>query len=429
MKMKEFNLLITLFILNIDSSLEYEKIDLLYDDYYYIKIKLSPEKNRDGFYSRFSNSLPVNFFPSKDCEMCLYFINESSSDFEFVKENTSSLYYYYNFTGNEYKGQVILSDELVSYHNFIAFKNISYTKNYTGKGFISLSYLNYNFTTDLKLFALYFTNTNAELHLGGYDEEKEKDGEKKTFDVTIDENNSTSSEFKSRWYIGFSKIYINEKLVNETNSNNLRSLKEEKSDIDTSNYKLTFDIAINGLRIPKKFFFDNLKNIFPEDGKCQIYKSGYFSCSCDETYKTKFANFKFENDKGEIFYINTTDYMTYTSSISGSYCFLYLMINYENDLFIGGYPVLNNYYDIFNVENKTFTIIINEKDKQSNTFTYIILFVVVFTLGIVIFFGGYYFYNKYVINDPNNNFGVQQQEEENNRHNDGRQNNEENNGE
>ena len=420
MKMKTFNFLIILIILNIACNAEFETIELLYSNAYYIPIKFSPKSS--VYNIRFSNSIPINLFPSINCEMCSYVMNETCTDFEFVKENISSLYYYYNFSGNEYKGK-FLAENFEIEGNFIAFTNITYHKNYTGKGLFSLSYLNYNSSSTLKLFALYFTGTNGELHLGGYDKNKEKDSEIKTFNVSIDENNSTDNEFKSNWHIKFSKIYINNQLVNETNSNNLRLLKEEKNDINVSNYKLTFDIAVDGLQIPKKFFIDNLKKIFPEDGKCQINRLGYFSCNCDETYTTKFANFKFENENGEIFYINTTDYMSYTSSISGSYCSVYLMINYENDLFIAGYSVLNNYYDIFDLEKKTFTILINQNGKQSDTTLFIILFVVVFSIGIAIFFGGFYFYNKYVINDPSNNFGVQPQEEENNRQNEEGQNN------
>ena len=117
---------------------------------------------------------------------------------------------------------------------------------------------------------------------------------------------------------------------------------------------------------------NNLKKIFPEDGKCQINRNGYFVCYCNEDYKTKFANFKFVTSDNETFYINTTDYMTYVSSISGSYCYVYLWINYDNDLFIGGDSVLNNYYNIFDVENRKFSIFINKDSKESDTITFII---------------------------------------------------------
>ena len=423
MKKKIFNLITILILLNINYTLEYETVKLIFESAFYIKLKST--QSREGQYFQFTNSLPVYLLPSIDCELCSNHINDNSTDYEHIKDNVSSLYYYHNFTGNEYKGKLYTESNLEILGNFIAFKNVSYIKNYTGNGLFSLSFLNYNFSTSQKLFALDFSGSSVELHLGGYNKEKEKDSEIKTFNINIE--NSTDNELNSVWFLKFSKIYINDQLVNGTNSNNLRLLKEEKNDNDTISYKLTFDIAVNGLKVPKKFFMDNLKNIFPEDGKCQIYRSGFFSCNCDETYTTKFANFKFVGEKGEIFYINATDYMSYTSSISGSSCSIYLMINYENDLFVAGYSILNNYYDIFDVDNKTFTILINQNDKQSDTVTFIILFVVVFSIGIAIFFGGYYFYNKHVINDPNNNFGVHPEEENNNAQNEGGQNNNEEN--
>ena len=100
------------------------------------------------------------------------------------------------------------------------------------------------------------------------------------------------------------------------------------------------------------------------------------------------------------FLVNVTDYMAYQSSISGSRCNIDIVINYENDLFIGGTTVLNNYYSIFNIENKTFSILPRENKNIKQTGKYIILFFVVLILAILILFGGYYFYNKYVINDP-----------------------------
>ena len=92
--------------------------------------------------------------------------------------------------------------------------------------------------------------------------------------------------------------------------------------------------------------------------------------------------------------------MAFRSSISGSRCKVDLVINYENDLFIGGITVLNNYYSIFDIDNKTFSILSKENTNTKQTVKYLILFFVVLVVAFVLLFGGYYFYNKYVINDP-----------------------------
>ena len=92
--------------------------------------------------------------------------------------------------------------------------------------------------------------------------------------------------------------------------------------------------------------------------------------------------------------------MSFQSSISGSKCEVNLVINYDNDLFIGGITVLNNYYSIFNIENKTFSILPRENLNTKETGKYIIMFFIVLIVAFALLFGGYFFYNKYVINDP-----------------------------
>ena len=92
--------------------------------------------------------------------------------------------------------------------------------------------------------------------------------------------------------------------------------------------------------------------------------------------------------------------MYFQSSISGSRCNIDIVINYDNDLFIAGTTVLNNYYNIFDIDNKTFAILPKEDLNTKQTGKYIFLFFVMIFLAIALLFGGYYFYNKYVINDP-----------------------------
>ena len=92
--------------------------------------------------------------------------------------------------------------------------------------------------------------------------------------------------------------------------------------------------------------------------------------------------------------------MAFQSSITGSTCEVHLMMNYDNDLFIGGITVLNNYYSIFDVENKKLKILPKEDLSGQETSKFLIIFFVVIAATIIILFGGYYFYNKFVINEP-----------------------------
>ena len=159
----------------------------------------------------------------------------------------------------------------------------------------------------------------------------------------------------------------------------------------------------------------NVQKIFPKDAKCQLARDGYFICQCDEDYKTKFGSFVFETDEGTKFYVNVTDYMTYQSSVKGSQCEVHLLMNYENDLFIGGITVLNNYYSIFDVDNSVLKILPRDDLSARQTTKFLILFFSVLVATILILFGGYYFYNKYIINEPT--IVVPQNNGQNNNHN------------
>ena len=171
-------------------------------------------------------------------------------------------------------------------------------------------------------------------------------------------------------------------------------------DYPNNSYKLTLDLSVDYFFIPKLFFEKNVKKIFPKDSNCQLTKeSGYFFCDCDEDYKTKFGTFVFEAN-GTKFYVNVTDYMTYQSSITGSVCAVHIVINYDNDMFIGGNSVLKNYYTIFDVENQKLSIIEENNLGGKETKKFLILFFAVLFGSILILFGGYFLYNKYIINEP-----------------------------
>ena len=399
--------------------LDYETIQLQFvQNYFFFPLNFPNNNNKTSYI--FSTILPKSFFPSLKCTKCIEFkINETK--FDNVNKNASIPYYYYNFTGRLFKGNYSTDNYSSLNQEFLAFDNLSYEQNYSGYGRYSLSYLNYNFTTSKKLFAIKFNPDNAELHLGDYDRSRDLKDLKvfnivteykyEEYNETIIRENKSQNNFignnlleeeddkeiyeenltyevdKSIWYMSFPKLKI-------------RKEKDEEVDYPLENYKLTLDMSNSFFYIPKNFFIKNVQKIFPKEAKCQMTRNGYFSCQCDEDYKTKFGNFIFISETGVEFLVNVTDYMTYQSSISGSRCNVYLVINYENDLFIGGITVMNNYYNIFNIENKTFSILPKEDENIKQTGKFILLFFIVLVSAFIILFGGYYFYNKLVINNP-----------------------------
>lgn len=391
---------------------DYETIPLLYGNpKFYLELPF-PSKDSRNYFS-ISTLLPLSFFPSSSCEKCSSLkINETT--FDDNNTNVSIPYYYYNFTGKGFMGNISTDNYTAINQDFLLFDNFSYLSNYTGNGTIALSYLNYKFNTSKKIFAIKFNEQDAELHLGGYQERKDKK-EFKSFNVEVVENitnetreaNNTidnifdylnlgeddnKTEYnvsynQSVWFINFKKL----ELKRDSNSHDVN---------DTlGSYKLTFDVSNPYFYVPKDFFIQNVRYIFPEEGKCQMTRVGYYSCQCDEDYKSKFGTFNFSTDDG-YFLINTTDYISYQSHILGSKCEINLVINYDNDLFIAGTSVMNNYYNIFNIDNKTFMTYPREDNLDSQTGLFVLLFFLSLIISSAVLFGGYYYYNKKVIKNP-----------------------------
>ena len=429
--MKNFIFLLFLNIIQLISS-DYEKIELSYTSpYYYIPLKFSNSGGSKKYV--LSTNLPKSFFPSKNCTKCKYYLDDSNyNDFQNSTRNISIPYYFYNFIGQECNTTIFTNNHQSS-QNFCLFDNLTYANEYAGYGRYALSFLNYNFDTEQKIFGLKFNDDGGEVHIGGYDNntdtkfdefnvviehkyenytdtyENKIDSGDNLMDMNIflsendlnDASNDTILENrtieidKSMWYMNFSNLKI------KTDS-------ESEPDYKMSSYKLTLDISANKFYIPKDFFVKNVKKIFPKEAKCQIARDGYFVCNCDEDYKTKFGSFVFEDDKGTKFYVNVTDYMTFQSSIYGSECSVHLVLNYDNDLFIGGFTVLNNYYSVFDVDNNVLKIRPKDDINEKQTVKYILMLFIVAIFSILILFGGYFLYNKCIINDqtgllrPNN---------------------------
>ena len=380
--MKIIILVISLLILK-EIKNEYLKLKLSYSNpYYYIPLKFGYFTNVTNFI--FSNYIPISFIPTLKCKICSQFkLNETNSNLVTIKKNIKIAYYHYNYTGNVYN-EIIFINNLTNPTDFIGFNDITYKSLFSYNGIFSLSYLNYTFNTTKKMFALKFIKSNCELHLGDYENNYILNHSiLKSYNVFVDENDSTDQVIKSVWYLKFSNLSINNKNIN--------------NDLDiNSDIKLTFDIGTDKFHIPKKYFFDNLKYIFPEKSHCQLHPDGYFICQCGDNYRLNFGNFVFKNNNNEIFNITPKDYITYEAKISNSICYAKIKVNYENDLFIGGIGILKNYYSIFDIENKTFMVYKEEeKDEIMDDIEYFILFLFLFAFVDIFIFGIYFCWKKW----------------------------------
>jgi len=362
---------------------EYETIELILEDNnFYIKVKLGNSNIEEYFL--LSTMLPISFFPSSECYICKnYHINEKDeNDYAFVQANASLLYYYLNISGDIYRTNITLGSEKDTI-DFLAVKNILDIDSYNGKGRYSLSFLNYDFNTTNKTFALSLNTETSELHLGGYDRNIIAE-EKNLMSFNI-EKYSLDKLYNEFWIINFKNFYIN------------------NNKFSNSNYKITFDINTDYFYIPKDLFFSTAHLIFPEEARCQVQPEGHFVCYCSEDYKKYFSSFTFKNEGKEEIKISPEDYIYFDNSRTENYCYVYLKLNYENDLFIAGKYVMSNYYSIFDIDKnqlKLYPVKNNNNDflKERN----IIIFLVVLFSGIFLLLFCYLIYRKYFFNNQNN---------------------------
>ena len=392
-------IILLLFLLKI-AKLKYEKIDLNIEKaLYYIPIKIS-EIIKESYFL-FSNNAPLSFYPTTNCKICTKLkLNETKLNLISIKENINIPYYHNNFTGNTYNHNLSIKNlpSIISESEFIGFNKVTYKSSFSYNGIFSLSFLNYNFNTSKKIFALQFIKDNCQLHLGGYNDNliKQNNNLKKFF-VNKDNNNSNDIIYNPIWYIKFNNITINNSPYKFNNNTGV---------------KLTFDIGTDKLHLPKKFFFDNMNKLFPEKSHCQIHPDGYFLCDCGDNYRSAFGNISFYDQNGEIFTIYPVDYIVYETGLTGSTCTAKIKINYENDLFIAGNVVLKNYYSIFNIDDDTFLIYRNE-EKDDNILNFILALIIIGFLAILIF-GIYFCIKKWRIRNSENEVNQENEQEEEN---------------
>ena len=392
-------IILLLFLFKI-AKLKYEKIDLNIEKaLYYIPIKIS-EIIKESYFL-LSNNAPLSFYPTTNCKICTKLkLNETKLNLISIKENINIPYYHNIFTGNTYNHNLSIKNipSINSKSEFIGFNKVTYKSSFSYNGIFSLSFLNYNFNTSKKIFAIQFINDNCQLHLGGYNNNLIKQNNNlKKFVVNKDNNNSNDIIYNPIWFIKFNNITINNSPY-EFNKN--------------SSIKLTFDIGTDKLHLPKKFFFENMNKLFPEKSHCQIHPDDYFLCDCGDNYRSAFGNISFYDQDGKIFTIYPVDYIVYETGLTGSTCTAKIKINYENDIFIAGNVILKNYYSIFNVDDNTFLMYRNE-EKDDNILNFILALTIIGFLAILIF-GIYFCIKKWRIRNSENDGNQENEQEEEN---------------
>ena len=106
------------------------------------------------------------------------------------------------------------------------------------------------------------------------------------------------------------------------------------------------------------------------------------------------------NENNNYIEVNTSDYISYDESNTGSYCEIFIKINYESDLFIAGKYVMNNYYTIFDIDNNQLKIYPTNKEILYFDQRNVIIFLFALSLGGLVFLCCYFIYKKFCSRDP-----------------------------
>ena len=335
-------------------------------------ISLKIGESLSSFNLIFDTSLHRSLLASQNCDICIR-KGYNTSNSKKILSNQTQIKYYYTFYGNEYEDSfnlMIKNENLESNFSFISFTNVSYAYQISISGFFGLSFTNYYFNTSKKIFGLQYFTGKVILDIGELNTNIVKNYSLlKNYSVSYNQN-------KTQWFIEIDLITIN----------NIPARNKEKQ-------KLIFDTSTYNIYIPKTFFFDNIDLILPKIGKCQVQMSGTFLCKCNEKFKSIFSDFVFSINKNTLF-INVSDYVYFDSSVSGNNCYLSLIVNYYNDLWIVGNSILNNYYTIFDIDNNLVKLYDKKvKINEKTEFIFMMIFLILFISFII--FTSYIIYKKY----------------------------------
>ena len=272
-----------------------------------------------------------------------------------------------------------------------------------------------------KIFALLLPlqNENAYLQLGGYKEEYINDTSKikwvnvKINDLPYKNFNSTDNTQELKLLSDLETKLLKSENFNDYRYENNKSLLNwympaksiglRNNITIVGNEKIVFNSIMQNIVIPKKFFFENFKNIFDETNSCTIENDGYFYCSCSD-FPNNFPYFQINLD-GFTIPITPMDYteivINYSYDPSKS-CKLLIKLNYVNDFWELGIFIMNNFYLIFDQEENKIGFYDRKLIGQFESGKALLLVMIV-SLSTIFFFMILYCTFKNYINRPGNN--------------------------
>lgn len=382
MKSKLLFLLFTLHLIsNIDSLSKVEISFSKENNKFYLTVYLGSKKIPMPLV--IDTSIPMSLINSPNCQVCIksktYTYDPRESDDSKLIGDAIYKKGIYEYMGYVYNDSISIPTydstikEITGKINLLSIEEISLITQVTENGLLSLSYYSEILMQEAekRIFVLDCSDSSGTITLGGINTEIINTTSLVYFPIKTDDN-------LKKWYLEPNKLI----LFNETLD---ISFKEPQ--------KIVIDSTTWQLHIPKSFFLSNSKLLL--SSKCQIQPSGLFYCVCSEKNSYAFfPTYKFQFEKGHLL-VEPKDYIAYAPS--SGYCILYININYANDDWILGINVLNNYYTVFDYEDKKIAFY-DRKNVKVDSSWFLIILISVGVSSVIILFGGFWIYKRFISN-------------------------------
>jgi hypothetical protein len=336
---------------------------------------------------------------SQNCTACkdLKVFDESSESFQVERTNQTIQMNNYEFHGRDCSDGIELEDKInLSRYHFFLVDEVTRTTSMKFQGYFGLGFTKNkeeNFVYHLKengiisdaVYSILILplGEDSKLYLGGYDKKLINDTDADKIIYTDIAFNEDPDNTQVEWYIPTESIFINNNLID----------KEQR---------IVLNSASNIIRIPKNFFFQNIKSIFHKESQCQMWTDNVFHCRCDTDYQTIFPTFKFQlSQRNYNLTITPDDYTVLDNSLnlssdSSAYCLLYISLNYNNDYWLLGNNFINNFYTIYDVENSRIGFYDMRNINVPGIQDILMLSIIIISSSVLFFFIIYCVYQKYM---------------------------------
>lgn len=383
-----------------DKSNGIKEINLLsFSDLYFVNLGIG-KPNDQHFQLLIDTQHKEISVMSKNCTACKnipVFDEDRSSTFQVESTNQTLQVNNYEFHGRGCSDAIDLAGAInFSRYPFFLVDEVTRTTSMKFEGYFGLGFTKNkedNFVYNLKkngyindaIYSILLLpqGQDSKLYLGGYDKKLINDTDAEKIFYTNISFNEDSDNKQVEWYISTDSVYVNS-----------YHIEQEQ--------RIVLNSGSNIIRMPKAFFFQNIKNIFNKESQCQMWTDNVFHCKCDSDYQTMFPTFKFTfDDNKHNITITPEDYTVLDYSInlatdSSAYCLLYLSINYSNDYWLLGNNFINNFYTIYDVENSRIGFYDIRNIDVAGLQDILMLGIIIVSSSILFFFIIYCVYKKYI---------------------------------